>query len=73
MVEDEKFTPENQPSSRTLWLRLQTLLSDKISSLPTFVLLSPEGKELNRREGFVGEVDFYKGFLDCSNVLKPKQ
>lgn len=26
---------ENQPSSRTLWLRLQTLLSDKISSLPT--------------------------------------
>ncbi len=35
MDEDEKFTPENQPSSRTLWLRLQTLLSDKISSLPT--------------------------------------
>ncbi len=35
MVEDEKFIPEKQPSSRTLWLRLQTLLSDKISSLPT--------------------------------------
>lgn len=45
----------------------------KISSLPTFVLLSPEGKELNRREGFVGEVDFHKGFLDCSRVAKPKQ
>lgn len=45
----------------------------KISSLPTFVLLSPEGKELNRREGFVGEVDFHKGFLDCSRVVKPKE
>ena len=45
----------------------------KISSLPTFVLLSPEGKELNRREGFVGEVSFHKGFLDCSKVVKPKQ
>ncbi len=45
----------------------------KISSLPTFVLLSPEGKELNRREGFVGEVDFHSGFLDCSKVVKPKQ
>ena len=45
----------------------------KISSLPTFVLLSPEGKELNRREGFVGEGDFRKGFLDCSTVVKPKQ
>jgi len=45
----------------------------KISSLPTFVLLSPEGKELNRREGFVGEVPFHKGFLDCSQVNKPGQ
>lgn len=45
----------------------------KISSLPTFVLLSPDGKELNRREGFVGEVDFRNGFLDCSKVVKPKQ
>ena len=45
----------------------------KISSLPTFVLLSPEGKELNRRKGFVGEVPFHKGFLDCSQVNKPGQ
>ncbi len=45
----------------------------KISSLPTFVLLSPEGKELNRREGFVGEGDFHKGFLDCGKVIKPKE
>lgn len=35
MAEDENFPPGKQPSSRTLWLRLQTLLSDKISSLPT--------------------------------------
>ncbi len=35
MAADDKFEPEKQPSSRTLWLRLQTLLSDKISSLPT--------------------------------------
>lgn len=35
MAEDDKSIPEKQPGSRTLWLRLQTLLSDKISSLPT--------------------------------------
>ena len=35
MVEDDNLPPDKQPSSRTLWLRLQTLLSDKISSLPT--------------------------------------
>ncbi len=35
MAEDDKLIPEKQPGSRTLWLRLQTLLSDKISSLPT--------------------------------------
>lgn len=35
MAEEEKLPPPKGPSSRTLWLRLQTLLSDKISSLPT--------------------------------------
>ena len=54
-------------------LKSATAVRYKISSLPTFVLLSPEGKELNRREGFVGEVDFHKGFLDRSKVIKPKQ
>ncbi len=35
MAEKDKPPPDKQPSNRTLWLRLQTLLADKISSLPT--------------------------------------
>lgn len=43
----------------------------KITELPTMVLLSPEGNELNRRSGFIGEVPFRRGFLDCKDVRKP--
>jgi len=39
--------------------------------LPTLMILSPEGKELNRREGKVGEVPFRDGFLDLSDIRKP--
>jgi len=35
MAADEERVPEKRPSSRTLWLRLQSLLADKISCLPT--------------------------------------
>ncbi|UCH78291.1 MAG: EAL domain-containing protein [Candidatus Coatesbacteria bacterium] len=35
MAANEERAPEKPPSSRTLWLRLQSLLADKISSLPT--------------------------------------
>jgi EAL domain-containing protein (putative c-di-GMP-specific phosphodiesterase class I) len=35
MAANEERVPEKPPSSRTLWLRLQSLLADKISSLPT--------------------------------------
>ena len=44
----------------------------KISTLPTFLVLDAEGKELNRRVGRVGEAPFTNGFLDCSEVEKPK-
>jgi thioredoxin-related protein len=40
----------------------------KVTVLPTFLLLDSEGKVLNRRVRFVGEVPFNKGFLDCSDV-----
>lgn len=43
----------------------------KISDLPTFLLLDPKGKELNRRVGFVGQAPFSLEFLDCSKVQKP--
>jgi len=39
-----------------------------VSKFPTFLLLDAEGKVLNRRAGFVGEVAFRNGFLDCSDV-----
>ena len=42
-----------------------------ISDFPTFLLLDAQGKELNRRVGFVGELAFRNGFLDCSEVKKP--
>jgi len=42
-----------------------------LRKLPTMLLLSPDGVELNRREGFIGEVDFRNGFLDLTNVQKP--
>ncbi len=42
-----------------------------IKTLPTFLLLDAQGVELNRRVGFVGQVPFAKGFLDCSEVQKP--
>ena len=58
-------------------VQLDTSLTDelakrhKIRKLPTMVLLSPTGVELNRREGMVGELLFRKGFLDCAEILKP--
>jgi hypothetical protein len=42
----------------------------KIKRLPTFLLLDPQGKELDRRSKFVGQADFGK-FLNCSKVEKP--
>lgn len=42
-----------------------------IRKLPTMVILSPEGKELNRREGRVGLVEFGSQFLDCEKVIRP--
>ena len=37
------------------------------------MILAPDGKELNRREGKVGEVDFPHGFLDLTEVHEPKK
>lgn len=43
----------------------------KIKKLPTFLILGPDGKELNRRTGFVTPVEFGDGFLDCTVIEKP--
>ena len=43
----------------------------KIRKLPTVLLLGPDGKELNRREGKIGEVEFRQEFLTCKVVLNP--
>ncbi|MGB2821938.1 MAG: thioredoxin family protein [Phycisphaerae bacterium] len=45
----------------------------KIGTLPTMLILSPAGEELNRREGMIGEVQFREGFLSCKQVVKPPQ
>ena len=48
-------------------------LADKyhIVRLPTILLLDTDGKELNRRTGFVGELDVRNGFLNLAVVEKP--
>ena len=35
----------------------------RIKKLPTMLLLDSKGNELNRREGFIGEVEFRRDFL----------
>ena len=43
----------------------------QITRLPTMLILAPDGTELNRREGFVGEVEFRTAFLTGDVVRKP--
>lgn len=43
----------------------------RIEDLPTMLLLSPEGEELNRRTGKIGEVDFRDGFLNLAKIQEP--
>ena len=43
----------------------------KLRSLPTTMVLGPDGAEKNRREGRIGEVPFRQGFLDCTQVQTP--
>ena len=62
----------------TVKVTLDTALKDplakkyRIDKLPTMLLLGPNGKERNRRVGFIGETDFRNGFLDASRIEKPK-
>jgi len=43
----------------------------KLTRLPTMMILAPDGTELNRREGVVGEVPFRHGFLDLAEIQGP--
>lgn len=45
----------------------------KIQTLPTMVILDSNGKELNRRKGFIGEMDFRSGFFDCKQIHQPPE
>ena len=44
----------------------------RIRTLPTMLILTPDGKEWNRREGMIGELPFRTGFLDGSKIEKPQ-
>ncbi len=45
----------------------------KIKSLPTMLVLSSRGRELNRREGKIGEVPFRDDFLSLKKIVSPNQ
>ena len=49
---------------RSTSLRSELARRYKLTQLPTVLLLGPNGQELNRREGSVGEIEFRRGFLD---------
>ncbi len=53
-------------------LRSETARRYEIGELPTLMVLSPNGEELNRRAGRVGEVEFRRGFLDLAVVKGPE-
>jgi thiol:disulfide interchange protein DsbD len=58
-------------------VRLKTSLGSpvakkyKIQDLPTVVVVDSEGKELNRRVGYISFADFRAGFLDCTQIVNP--
>jgi len=54
-------------------LKSETARRYRINKLPTMVILTPRGTELNRREGFIGQTDFHTGFLDCTKIHEPGQ
>ena len=59
----------------TVLVRLPSLSDEtakryRISTLPTMLILSPTGREMNRREGMIGEVQF-RGFLDQTKIVRP--
>ncbi len=42
-----------------------------VTFLPTMLVIGADGLEKNRREGFIGEVEFRNGFLDGGEVIRP--
>jgi hypothetical protein len=41
-----------------------------VTALPTMLILAPDGTELNRRVGMVGQMPFIHGFLEMEEVVK---
>lgn len=44
----------------------------RVEDLPVTLILDPNGVELNRRTGYIGEVPFREGFLTLKEIQKPK-
>ncbi len=44
----------------------------KITTLPTMLILSPDGRELNRREGYIPQSEFTEEFLSLKKIQAPK-
>ncbi len=43
----------------------------RITTLPTMLILSSDGKELNRREGYISQTDFASKFLNYNEKTTP--
>ena len=62
-----------------VWIRASDLTKSevarrfKITSLPTMLVIGPDGVEKNRRVGNIGEVEFRTGFLEGGEVVGPPQ
>lgn len=44
-----------------------------VTTLPTMLILAPDGKELNRREGFVTQTEFPEDFLGLKKIDPPSK
>jgi len=72
--------PQNLDKGRFLRVRVKvgSVANDAtckrfgVTRLPTLLILGPDGKELNRREGSatLGQMPFSEGFLDLKDVRK---
>ena len=51
-------------------LQSPTAKKYKILRLPTMIIISPEGEELNRRVGYIAFMEFLGPFLNCTEIVK---
>jgi len=79
MLKGQLARPQNKEAVAkilTVQQSISSLDSDlakkyEIVKLPTLLLLDPSGKELNRNEGSIGEVEFRSDFLSRKTIVPP--